>query len=207
MLCCLRQNSLTGHSQACLCAKDTIYKKNFIGLCKVHITKSPRSLPLYLTDAKATNKQASLAKNLQRSKSIYCDKDIQEKHAIKDNFYIYLHCTSIVAVFVELPHSLLASHLYSPSWVLLICVTSNMCPLWRWPRGLIQDTVGEGTPDTWHDRVTLWPSVIFWSCVIWVTEEGTVKEKWECGRILKVASEQLVHFNNCIISFPITMCA
>ena len=123
---------------------------------------------------------------------------------VKDNFCIYLHCTLIVAVFVELPHSLLASHLYSPSWLLLICVTSNMCPLWRWPPGLIQDTVGKRTPDTWHDRVTLWPSVIFWSCVIWVIEEGTVKEKWECGRILKVASEQLVHFNTCIISFPTT---
>ena len=126
----------------------------------------------------------------------------RKQHVTKDNFCMFLHCTSIVAVFVALPHSLLASYLYSPAWVLLMCVTSNMCPLWRWPPGLIQDTIGAGTPDTWHDRVTLLPSVIFWSCVIWVIEEGTVKEKWKCERILKVASNQLVHFNTCIISFP-----
>ena len=118
----------------------------------------------------------------------------KKQHVTKDNFCMYLHCTLIVAVFVALPHSLLTWHLYLPSWVLLMCLTSNMYPLWRWPPGLIQDTVGAGTPDTWHNRVTLPPSVIFWSCVIWVIEEGTVKEKWKFGRI--------VHFHNCIISFP-----
>ena len=126
----------------------------------------------------------------------------RKQHVTKDNFCMFLHCTSIVAVFVALPHSLLASYLYSPAWVLLMCVTSNMCPLWRWPPGLIQDTIGAGTPDTWHDRVTLLPSVILWSCVIWVIEEGTVKENWKCERILKVVSNQLVNFNTCIISFP-----
>ena len=121
-------------------------------------------------------------------------KRYKKQHVTKDNFYMFLHCTLIVAVFVALPHSLLASHLYLPSWVLLMCLTSNMYPLWRWPPGLIQDTAGAGTPDTWHNRVTLPPSVIFWSCVIWVIEEGTVKKKWKCGRI--------VHFHNCIISIP-----
>ena len=121
-------------------------------------------------------------------------KRYKKQHVTKDKFYMFLHCTLIVAVFVALPHSLLASHLYLQSWVLLMCLTSNMYPLWRWLPGLIQDTVGAGTPDTWHNRITLPPSVIFWSCVIWVIEEGTVKEKWKCGRI--------VHFHNCIISIP-----
>ena len=118
----------------------------------------------------------------------------KKQHVTKDNFYMFLHCTLIVAVFVALSHSLLASHLYLPSWVLLMCLTSNMYLLWRWPPGLIQDTAGAGTPDTWHNRVTLPPSVILWSCDIWVIEEGTVKEKWKFGRI--------VHFQNCIISIP-----
>ena len=129
-------------------------------------------------------------------------KKYKKQHVTKDNLCMYLHCTSIFAVSVALPHPLLASHLYSPAWVLLMCLTSNMFPLWRWPPGLIQVTVGAGTPDTWHDRVTLWPSVIFWACVIWVIEEGTVKEKGRCERMLKVASDQFVHFNTCIISFP-----
>ena len=129
-------------------------------------------------------------------------KKYKKQHITKYNLCMYLHCTSIFAVSVALPHSLLASHLYSPAWLLLMCVTSNMCPLWRWPPGLIQDTVGAGTPDTWHDRVTLPPSVIFWSCVIWVIEEGTVKEKGKCGRMLKVVSDQPVHFDRSIISFP-----
>ena len=83
-----------------------------------------------------------------------------------------LNWTWMLAVFVALPHSLLASHLYSPAWLLLMLVTSNILPLWRWPLGVIQDTIEGGIPDTRHHRVTLSPSVAFWSWIAGM-DEGT----------------------------------
>ena len=93
----------------------------------------------------------------------------------QDTFNSYLHCTSIVAVSDAFPHSLLASHLYSPASFLLMFVNTRSLTLKRSPPSatLIQDTIGWGVPDALHDRVTLPPSVMFSLC-IGSTTDGTV---------------------------------
>ena len=84
------------------------------------------------------------------------DNWLHSKH--KETVNWYLHCTSIVAVSDALPHALLASHLYSPAWLLLIFVkTRSLLSKRSPPSTLIQDTIGWGVPDALHDR---------WHCLL-----------------------------------------
>ena len=77
----------------------------------------------------------------------------------------------MIAVSEALPHSLLASHLYSPASLLFIFVNINLLPMRRWPSlTLTQDTVGGGVPDAIQCRVTLPPSVIILFCIGWMDE-------------------------------------
>ena len=94
-------------------------------------------------------------------------------HRVRVNWY--LQCTSIVAVSDALPHSLLASHLYSPASLLLISVSTRSLVLKRILLStLTQDTIRGGVPDALHDRVTLLPSLMISFC-IGCMAEGTVQ--------------------------------
>ena len=58
-----------------------------------------------------------------------------------------LHGTAMFTVSTALPHSLLASHLYSPAWLLLIFVSCSKLPFVRCPLlTFTQETKGKGTP-------------------------------------------------------------
>ena len=84
---------------------------------------------------------------------------------------VNLHCTKIHAVSDALPHSLLASHLYSPASFLFMFVNPSSLESVRvWSSTLIQDTIDEGIPDALHDRVTLPPSVIVALCIGFIEE-------------------------------------
>ena len=91
----------------------------------------------------------------------------------------------MLAASVELPHSLVASHMYLRASLLLMFKITNMYSLRRWPFGMctlrswplsvLQDTIGEGIPDTLHRRVTLSPSVtvlLSLACI----DDGTARE-------------------------------
>ena len=72
-----------------------------------------------------------------------------------------------------LPHSLLASHLYSPASLLLIFVNTNASLCVREPAlTLIHNTVGRGIPEALQVRFTLSPSVTALFSIAWM-DEGT----------------------------------
>ena len=54
---------------------------------------------------------------------------VQSYDSKSNELFTNLHCTSIVDVSVALPHSLLASHRYSPAWLLLMLTTFSVYPL------------------------------------------------------------------------------
>ena len=91
-------------------------------------------------------------------------------------FKIYLHCTVILTPSTALPHSLLASHLYSPASLLLMLVNSSKLVLLRWPLAtLIQNTVGWGVPDALQNRLVLWLSIKNWSSIDWMDAGTAIK--------------------------------
>ena len=91
------------------------------------------------------------------------------------------------AVSDALPHSLLASHLYSPASFLLIFGNTRMFPLVRLPPlTLIQDTFGKGIPDALQKTVTLPPSVSGAGfCIDWMDEGTVMKNRYTLKKIAK----------------------
>jgi len=113
-----------------------------------------------------------MAKKFTKMSSFVNEK--QSVHQVTVDWYS--HCTSIVADSDALPHSLLASHLYSPDSLLLIFVSTRTLVLKRtWLLILIQDTISGGVPDALHDRVTLLPSEMVSFCIGCIAE-GTVHD-------------------------------
>ena len=105
----------------------------------------------------------------------------------------YSHCTWMYNVSDALPHSLLASHLYSPVLFLWMLLSTNSLPWTCWPSAVIQYTIGVGLPDAWHDRVTLLPSVTVIFCIA-AMDEGTVKKMYQNNLWLKHRKQHKSHY-------------
>ena len=113
-------------------------------------------------------------------------------------FKIYLHCTVILTASTALPHSLLASHLYSPASLLLMLVNSSTLLLVRWPLAtLIQNTVGWGVPDALQNRLVLWLSIKNWSSIDWMDAGTAIK----LHKLLLCLAQKSKHFQGFCLKF------
>ena len=89
--------------------------------------------------------------------------------------HVNSHCTSTLVGCETLPQSLVASHMYCPASLLLF-ISFNTFVVTRWPSGLIHSTTGGGSPNTWHVRAILLPSVNVWFSIACM-DGGTVSQE------------------------------